>query len=792
MFKNYMNTTLRNLTRNKFYSIINILGLAVGLACTILILIYVHYELSFDAFHKDSDRIFRFLQLEDKENSVYLYSSPELLARVLKENIPEVEHATRIMDSWADYAILSYDDNKFYQHGMFADEEFFQIFSFPLVTGNSATLATANNIILTQSVASKLFGNENPIGKVIHYKEKYMEYDFTVSGIMEDIPTNSHLQFDYLISVQTLVEEKRYEYMIDNWDVHNFITYVKLNTDCPKNLAENKILSCIQNILPDLEFEEGALSLQPLNEIHLRSNIEGELSTNNQIRYVYLFLSIAIIVLLVASFNYMNLTTARSSRRSREIGVRKILGANRKQLFKQFIGESIIFSFIALCISLIIVECTFSKFGSIIGVELPRNYLANNQIILIIFCTTLILGLISGLYPAIIFSKYRPDNIVRSFITPTKKKVLLRNILIITQFTISVILMISTVIVFKQLNYIHSSNLGYDREHIILIPVREKETHRKTQIIKDELLRLPNIEKVSITAALPMDIRSFISTKFINESGDAESMSFNFDYTDENFIPIFNLELATGNNFNIESSNVSRSVLVNETFVKKTNWKNPIGKTIKWFEGDLTVVGVLKDFHFDTFHHEIEPMMLKYEPAGNIAIRYTSSDLRNTLASIKKVFEENTQGQPFDYYFMDDAFDSLYKKEQRLAEIFTIFAIIAILISCSGLVGLVVFMVQNRSKEIGIRKVLGAEVRHINLLLSKEFMKLIFIANLIACPVAYFTMKHWLRGFSYQTRITIWIFLLVGMSSFIIALVMVGFQIHKAAYTNPAQVIKYE
>jgi putative ABC transport system permease protein len=792
MIKNYFKIIFRNLLKNKFLSVINILSLAVGLACTILILVFVHFELSYDKFQKDSERVYRFLQELDEEVIEYAYDSPELLAKALLDNIPEIEYASRIMDSWADLAILSYDNNKFYQHGIYADDQFLEVLTFPILVGNRSSLKKSNTIILTESVATKLFGSQNPIGKTINYKEERIEFELTVTGVMKDIPLNSHLQFDYLISVQTLLEVERYSWMIDTWDVHNFITYVKLSENTAKYDVERKMQTFFQNLFPDRELDEKDYILQPIKDIHLRSNIQGELAANNQIKYVYLFLSIAIIVLLIASFNYMNLTTARSSGRAREIGIRKIVGADKKQLLKQFIGESVIISFISLAFALLIVELVFPKFTSIIGINLESNYLANNQLILLITSIIFLLGLLSGIYPAVISSKLQPMKILRDFSSSTKKKILFRSILIVMQFSVSVILIISTALVMKQLNYIQTKNLGYDREKVIVIPVREKETKSKVQVIRTELLKLAEVSNVSISSGLPMEIRNFFRTKFQNEAGEKEKIAFKFDYADENFVNLFDLKLTTGSNFRAESSDSQKSVLVNEAFVKKANWQNPIGKTINWFNGDLEVVGVLQDFHFASFHHQIEPMLLKYDSDGDIIIKYNSNDVKETLGKIKEVFEDNSKGQPFDYFFMDDAFNDLYQKEQQISQIFSLFATLAILISCSGLVGLVLFMVQSRTKEIGIRKVLGANLRNINILLSKEFIKLILIGNLIAFPIAFFVMKNWLQNFAYQTSISAWTFLLSGFATVLIALLMVGMQILKAANTNPVEALKHE
>lgn len=797
MFKNYIIITLRNIRKNKTFSIINILGLAVGMACFILILSYVQHEWNFDRFHEKTDRIYRLLsqdtaEAEEKSMQEYSDNFPEVLGPILASDFPEIEHASLYMRSWGDQVVLQHEDRHFYQSGIFTDPAFLQIFTYPLLLGEkTSALQAPNSIIITESVAHKLFGDIDPLGKPISYKERFGQYELIVSGVIEDVPANSHLQFDYLISIETLKTKKSNSFMFNNWNVSNFHIYLGLTGPESKPDLEEKLRTFaggrgVQN----MEFK-----LQPVKDIHLRSSIEGELETNNEVRYVYLFTSIAFIILLVACINAMNLATARSSTRAREIGIRKVTGANRRQLFQQFIGESMFMAFLAMILALALIKFMLPVFSRLMGIELAVDYAKNPTLLLLILITTLFVGLFSGAYPALVLSTLQPVLSLRDYKVSGKKGRRLRNFLVIAQFSASIILIISTLIVFGQMDYIKSKKIGYDREQVVVIPIRERETLAQRDVIKTAFLQHPQVLGISLSGALPNNIRSrMINSKFTKDDGETVLMGYNFDYVDEHFLDIFKIELAQGRNFSLEFGEDKGNVIVNESLVNALGWSEPIGKDFPFMHMDKKprVVGVVKDFYFATLHHAIGPMALSFEAGSNICVRIRPGDIPATLGLLRESFAANTKGQPFDYFFLDDAFNTQYQKEMRTGEMFGYFAGLTVFIACLGLFGLAAFTVERRTKEIGIRKVMGANIPSLTTLLSKDFAVLVLLANLIAWPVAYYAMNRWLQNFTYRIGINPLLFLLATGGTLTLAFITISLQTIKAAATDPVDTLRYE
>ena len=798
MFRNYLIISFRNIVRNKWFSMIKIAGLSVGMAAFLLILFYVQFELSFDRFHKKSDRIHLFLTRDPhmrKDIVEYSAHSPEPLAAALIEDIPEVLKATRIMKPWGDKTVLQYGEKRFFEKGIYADHSFLDIFTFPLQKGDpKKALVDPNAIVISKNIAQKLFGNSDPLGKTIVYRESSSKYDLKVTGVVEPVPPNSHLQFDYLISVETLVADKRKSYMIGVWNVGNFTTFVELTENASVTEAQKKILALsAQRSGAESESLEGfEVALQSIQDIHLRSQIRGQESSRMEVRYVYLFMSIALVILLIACINYMNLTTACSATRSREIGIRKVVGANRKQLFKQFVGESCFITLISMGIALLLIRAALPWFRSLIGVDLPVNYLKNFSFLISIIGSWLFISLVAGSYPALLLSATKPINVFRDFATSGKKGSIFRNLLVVVQFTASVVLIVGTIVIFGQMNYIKNRRLGYEREHIIVIPAYEKETRGKAQAIKNELLKYPEVIGVSVSGALPLDVRSrFLGTKWEGEEGQTVKMDIHFDYVDYDFLDIFKIEMAQGRNFSKEFSEDKSAILVNETAVKQLGWKNPIGKKLLGRD-ENHVIGVVKDFYYSSLHQKIEPMMFLLGGGRRIAVRVRPGNVQNSVALLKDVFERNTQSQPFDFFFLDDRFNQIYQKDQRTGEIFGYFSMLAIFIACLGLLGLASFTVERRTKEIGIRRVLGASAYRIVTLLGKEYIRLVVIANIIAWPVGYFAMKKWLQNFAYRININVWMFILAAVGVLFIAFITVSYQTLKAAFANPADTLRHE
>jgi putative ABC transport system permease protein len=797
MLRNYMLISFRNLLKTKGFSAIMILGLAAGLACFILILAYARFEMSYDRFHEKTGRIFRVTSAEvppGQKPGEFETNNPSLLATLLKTEFPEVRHAARVFIRKDITAVLQVGDRAFTQKGLIADRDFLEVFSFPLLQGDKKTaLAAPASIVLTKTTARKLFGEKNALGRVISFREGRGVADVTVTGVAEDVPRNSHLRFDYLLSVASLETDKKNDYMFNNWNVGNFFIYVELSGRGRGKPLEKKFAGWLEKNRPE-EYKAGLrFFLQPVEDIHLRSNIRGELSTNNEIRYIRLFLAIAVLTLLIAAVNYMNIVTARSSTRAREIGIRKVTGANRRQLFGQFLGESVFFAVLASLVALVIVRFTLPRFSTVTGIELGLRDLAHGPFLPLIFGAVLLTGLISGAYPALVLSAFQPVRVLRELSASGRKGARLRNVLVVGQFTASIILIVCALVVSGQLRFIQSQRLGFDREHVVVIPIREPETAAKAGAIRAEMLRHPEVVAVAQTSGLPTRIEnSIINAGFTTDRGETIKMTYHFDYVDENFLGVFKVELAAGRNFSPGPEADKNAVLVNETLVKMAGWSEALGKGIQFIRESKRVIGVVKDFHFLSFHEPMGPMVLFPGEGESLAIRIRPGDVPKTIALLKNVFERNTTTQPFDFFFLDDDFNALYRKEQRTGEIFGAFAILAVIIACLGLLGLAAFAVERRTKEIGIRKVMGASAPQLAVRLSREFIVLVLLANIVAWPVAYYAMSRWLQDFAYRIPLSPWPFVLAGVGALLIALLTVGAQTVRAASANPVETLRYE
>jgi putative ABC transport system permease protein len=793
MLRNYAVISYRNAVKNPGFSLIALLGLAVGLACFILILAYVRFETSFDSFHEKRDRIYRVISTDSSPQmnaSVFQAYNADPLAASLRTDYPEVRRVARFY-SFENTAVLKVADKAFTESGYFADGSLLEILSFPLLRGDgSSVLSAPGSIALTESTAQKLFGDRDPIGQVVSFRTRCSQADLNVTGVVEDPPRNSHLQFDFLISLASMEADKSNSYMFNNWNVWNFHIYVELAEPGLQKPMEEKLTASIRKLRPEAEKSAVRFVLQPVTDIHLRSNIEGELSTNNEIRYIYLFLSIAVLILVIAAVNYMNLITARSSTRAREIGIRKVTGANRLQLFQQFLGESVIFAVLALVLALAIVRLAFPRFGAIAGVDIRPGDLTEGPFLLLALGAALLTGILSGAYPALVLSAFQPVRVLKELTASGKKGSRLRNFLVVGQFAASIVLIICAAVVAGQLRFIRSQRLGFDREHVVIVPLREQEARAKAKAIKTELLRYPEIESVSQTSALPTKIRSrMINNKLVNDQGETVQMDFHFDYVDEDFLKVFKIDLASGRNFSPEDKDV---VLINETMARKVGWSDPLSRGILSMGDSCRIIGVVKDFYFDSFHSSLEPMVLFFERGDNLAVRIRPGDVQRTVALLKDVFERNAKSQPWEFSFYDDDFNALYRKEQRTGEIFGAFAGLAIFIAGLGLLGLAAFAVERRTKEIGIRKVLGASAPYLAFRLSREFLGLVLLANIIAWPLAYFAMSWWLRDFAYRIGLTAWPFLLAAAGALVFAFLTVSTQTFRAASADPVETLRYE
>jgi putative ABC transport system permease protein len=793
MLRNYAVISYRTIVKNIGYSLISLLGLAAGLASFILILAYVRFETSYDRFFERNDRIFRMLNASVKPGETpgaYAAWTPDPVAALLKAEFPEVRRAARAMKQFGDPAVLGFDGRAFAQSGLIADQDFLGIFSFPFVRGDRArALAAPGSIVLTESAARKLYGDRDPVGTSLSYGVRDSKQDLEVTGVVRDVPRNSHLSFDYLLSLATLEASPENAYMFKNWRIANFTVYAELSDPAGRKPLEEKLAAWLDSNRPSKSEAKQRYFLQPLTDIHLRSNILYEQAANNEIRTVSLFLAIAVLILLIAAVNYTNLVTARSSTRAREIGIRKVTGADRPQLIRQFLGESLIFAFLALAAALGLARLGLAAFNAVAGIDLAYADLLDPRFLFLVAGATLAVAVLAGAYPAFLLSAFQPTRVLKEHAASGRKGSRLRDALVAAQFAASIALIVCALVVAAQLRFIESQRLGYDRENVLIIPLREPETRAKAPALKAEFLRLPEVESVSVTSALPTDIRSrMVNQVFVSDTGEKIKGEFRFDYVDEAFLEVFKVELAAGRNFLPGDTNAA---LINETFARTAGWKEPLGKELDFME-KTPVIGVVKDFHFETFHRPLSPLALFPEAGNMLAVRTRPGDLPKTIAALERAFKATTTTQPWDFSFFDQEYDALYKKERRAGRVFGAFAALAVFIAVLGLLGLAAYAAERRTKEIGIRKVLGASSLRLAVKMSREFVVLVLVANVVAWPVAYYAMSRWLRQFAYRTGLGASFFVLAAAGALLFALVTVGVQTLRAASADPVESLRYE
>lgn len=791
MFRNYFIISLRTMIRDKGSSLINLGGLATGMACFLLILTYVRFETSFDRFHHNADRIYRVISsMTNMRQSFY---TPDPLASVLRTEISGIERITQVYPPFGGKKVLQVGKNLFYQNGLYTDAAFLDVFSFPLIRGDRETaLSGPSKIVLTESVAQKLFGGEEPVGKTVVWKGLRDPRDLIVTAILEDIPANSHLKFDYLISLDTLRSDKGFDYMFNNWRTSNLSTYIELTEIRSRETMEAAISGLISRLSAknDRNRPHQSFQLQPLTDIHLKTNFDDDMADTGDLRYVRLFMALAFLILLIACVNHVNLATARSAVRAREIGIRKVTGAYRTQVFQQLLGETFIVTALAGCLASGLIVLVLPWFNTVAGIPLQFDLAGSVSVLPWLAATILFVGLCAGIYPAALLSSLQPVRTLREFSPSGRKGTLFRNLLVISQFTASVVLIAATLIVSCQMNYVKSTRLGYNREHVVVITAYEQETSRKISAIKTELEERSEVVKISRTAGLPTDIRQhWYGWEAVKDDGTKIQCDFQLDYVDENFLDVFEIGLAAGRKFRSGDKDV---IILNEAALRNIGWKEPVGKKLRSGDKDYEVVGIVENFHFASLHSRIGPMALLFGKGNMLAVRIRPGNVFHTLETLRSVFEKNTHGQPFNYFFLDDAFDALYRKEIRTEEIFTAFAGLAVLIACLGLFGLTSFNVARRTKEIGIRKILGASVSRLILLLNQDLVRLVIIGNLLAWPTAYFAMNKWLENFAYRISIKPGIFLLSSILSLMVALLVVGGKTVKAALVNPSETLRYE
>ena len=755
----------------------------------ILILLYVQYEFSYDRYHENVEHIYRVVN----ESSDALTPAP--LASALLNDFPSIISAARIKHF--EDMLISYRNKRFYEERFFfANPSIFDVFTFPFIKGNSKTaLQTPYSMVITQGMAEKYFGDDDPIGKIITYDNKY---DFTITGVLENVPHNSHFKFDFLASFVT-ANHLFPNAGLDKWNYwSSTYTYVLLKKDYPPTELEQQFPDFVIKYLGKgwVESFQTRLHLQPLKRIHLHSHLWGEIEPNSDIKYIYLFSAIAFFILLIACINYMNLSTARYTNRAKEVGMRKVLGAYRVQLTKQFLCESVFLSFIALLLAVVLVELSLPSFCSLIDRKLVVNYYDNWLLLLCLIGIALFVGIASGSYPAFYLSAFQPLSVLRKTLITGLAHSKLRKILVVLQFVISVVLIIATIIIYGQLNYIRNKKLGFNKERVVVLPIRDNYLRQKIEFIKNDLRQNTEILGVTASSYLPGDI-NWITSFWWEGQQDDEDNTMAFNYVDYDFIQTFEIKLVEGRDFSKDFiTDQTTAFILNEAAVKKTGWDSPIGKRLMRFYPVVqgSVIGVIKDFHLQSLHKKIKPLILHIGPVSYqyLSVKIHSNNIHSTLEFMKKKWKEFSPNRPFEYFFLDDYSKKLYKAEEKLSHIFGSFTFLAIFIACLGLFGLASFATEKRTKEIGIRKVLGASISNIVIMLIKEFIVLIIIASVIAYPIAHYVINKWLQNFAYRINVGLATFLVSVVIALIITLITVGSQAVRAARANPVDSLRYE
>ncbi len=809
MWKSILKIAIRNLLKYKFYSFINVTGLAIGIATCLLILLFVQDELNYDKYNEKAARIYRVIaDMKFGGNSFNTTNLGAPAAEVLVNDFPEVEKAVRIQTtgSWfVQYGEKSFKENYIIK----TDSTFFDIFTIPLLYGNPKTaLNKPNTLVLSKKMADKYFGEEDPVGKILKLNNNK---DYIVTGVFKNIPSNSHFHADFIISLQFKNSDNN-NYWLGNM---SYVTYILFQKNHNYKNFETKLPFVVEKYMgPEIErftsksmkefLAEGnkaGLYLQPLTDIHLYSNLMSELEPNGDIKYVLIFSIIAVFILLIACINFMNLSTASSSQRAKEVGIKKVLGSDRKDLIKQFLTESIVMSLLATMLALIIIQLAIPFFNNLTRKELTISYLTNYQFLAGILILTFFIGILAGSYPALFISSFKPISILKGKVRSGSKSGLLRSSMVISQFAASIIMITATIIVFTQLNYIQGKKLGFNKEHQIVI----HDTHilgKQIQSFKNEIISDSRILSGTIANTLPIESlgnsNGTIRERDINDQKMTSMQSWHVDY---DYIPTLGMEISNGRNFSKDFGSDSSAVIINEAVAKHFEWDEPIGKHLSQYTSHdehnplstYKVIGVVKDFHFESLKNSIAPVLLFLSTSSKYSVfRFKGEYTAEVINFIKSKWERFAPGSQFEYSFLDKDYDNLYKAEQKVGDIFSVFAFLAIFIGCLGLFGLAAFTAERKTKEIGIRKVLGASISGLIYLLSKEFAKLIFLAFIISVPIAYYFMNNWLQDFAYRIEINWWVFVLSGGVSLLIALTTVSYHAIKSATANPVDSLRNE
>lgn len=807
MFRHYITITFRNLLRHLNYTILNIFGLAIGMSSFLFIVLFIDDELKYDKFHTNAERIYRlnrFYNSNDVNEDAATCSFP--LAPTIIEDYPNlIEKTVRLFNGFNNQTFVEYHKNenevvKFNEEKLYlVDSSLFDIFTFSFIKGDpESALDRPNTIVITETIATKYFGNEDPIGKLLRLEEQD-NMNFEVTGVIEDLPSQSHFDIDMFGSLSTM-RQLMGGTLPQTWIWNPCWTYLLLKDGVTQQMVEDQLPEFYLNHYPDLSDQDVTLYLQSLTDIHLKSHHDYEMHPNSNIQYVYILSTIALIVLLLACINFMNLTTANSANRSREIGIKKVFGSSRPKLFGQFIGETIILSFISILIAIALVEFFINDFNAFTSKDISGDFIFKTRTIIFILTTTLTVGVIAGSYPAIFLSSFKPINVLGGRLKIGSKGGWPRKLLVVFQFSISTSLIIGTLVVYSQLGFIRNADLGFKKDQIIILPTN-RQISQNFLTLKNELLSHSDV--ISVTGMEDI-IGSNHNTRQVVIEGLNPDQSYWFPMfmVRHDFLETFDIEVVEGRGFSKEiSSDTANAIMINEAMVKNLGWTNEeaIGKVIR-SDGNERVIGVFKDFHILSLHKPINNFILDMlrNPRGAasltryIAIRVNSDNYSNVLDFVEKKWADISPNRPFAYSFLDEELNSLYKDENRFGKFSMMLTILAIVIATLGLVGLTAYMAEQRTKEIGIRRVMGASIYSTITLLSSEFIRLILISNLIAWPVTYFISNKWLQNFHQRIPIDWRLFLLAGIITLLIALIITTYRALKASIKNPTETLRYE
>jgi len=791
MFSNYLKIALRNLWRNKIYSLINISGLAIGMAAIILILLYIKNEISFDRFHENKDLIYRVNLVSDRPEYMEISSIATAgIGPAMLEDLPEVEQVVRFSHPRAGHYFTHNERNYYLSNVTYTDSSIFDLFSFRLISGNPHhALKEPYSVVLTEKAVKRIFGEADPINRVVKMNDRDL---VKVTGVVEDPPPNSQLQFDALVSFTTLYEDPNMYLGFDGG--HDYLTYIKIQDHTDIGQLEARFPDFMEKHINYKYREYGILLdlyLEPLTRAHLFSRSDYDLETKGSLREIFIYSAIAFFILIIACINFMNLSTAKSIQRAREIGLRRVVGSSRYQIIKQFLGEAVFMSFFSLILALLLVEIIQPVFNELTVNQLSLYHPSNLPYLPLLIIIAFMVGTFAGSYPAFHLSRFQPLKVLKGEFFTMGGRPMLRNILVILQFFISAVLIIITLVLFSQIRFITHKTLGFNKENIVVIPLKSEKAKLDYELLKSEFLKIPDVLKVGVSSEIP---GSGLTQNGYTPEGLEDPIMIHALDVGIDYLSLIEVPVIKGSGFNLGVATDKTNYLVNETLVQKVGWDDPIGKTISR-DGDHKVIGVVKDFHFAPMSQEIGPLLITMEPwlgYDYLSIKLSGKNNTDAIEKIESVWKEYIPNESFIYSFHDQIVTGAYDGIKKFKSIMLWFSLIAVFIACLGLLGLAMYSAQQKRREICIRKVLGADIRAIVFMLSFRFTRWIILANIISWPMAWYLSKRILEEFAYRTTISIWIFLFTLVISLLIGLTTIIFQSLRAAGTNPVEVLKYE